>query len=183
MLADQIRLGIFLAFGLLTIASAMVVAFSKRIVHAVFALLFTFMGVAGLYGLLRADFLAGAQVMIYVGGILVLLLFGVMLTHKIQSVGLKNPSFQRGPAGAICIVLLGLLLFVIYKTPWHLASRPLDAPTAPLIGRHLMGDFLLPFEVVSFILFAVLVGAAMIARVEKGPRGQGASRRGSEVGR
>jgi len=175
MLADEIRLGVFLAFGLLTIASAMVVAFARRIVYSVFALLFTFFGVAGLYALMRADFLAATQVMIYVGGILVLLLFGVMLTHKISSVDLKSASIQRVPASVICLVLLGLLLVVIYKTPWPQVVVPLDAPTAPQIGRHLMGDFLLPFEVISFLLFAVLVGAALMARSDKGghPSGEG----------
>jgi len=178
MLADEIRLAVFVAFGLLTIASAVVVAFARRIVYSVFALLFTFFGVAGLYALLQADFLAATQIMIYVGGILVLLLFGVMLTHKIASVDLKNPSFQRGPAAAICLVLLSLLLIVIWRTPWPVAPSPAGGPTAPQIGRHLMGDFLLPFEVISFLLFAVLVAAALMARSER--RG---SVQGGEVGR
>ncbi len=165
-MADEIRSGIFLAFALLTIASAAVVAFAKQIVHSVFALLFTFFGVAGLYVLLHADFLAATQVMIYVGGILVLLLFGVMLTHRIASVDLKSVSFQRLPAGAICIGLLALLLVVVYRTPWPVKALAPFAPTAKPIGRHLMTDFLLPFEVISVLLFAVLIGAAMIARSE-----------------
>lgn len=178
MLADQIRLGVFLAFGLLTVASAIVVAFARRIVYSVFALLFTFFGVAGLYALLQADFLAATQIMVYVGGILVLLLFGVMLTHKISSVDLKNPSFQRGPAAVICLVLLGLLLVVIWKTPWPIASSPVGGPTAQGIGRHLMGDFLLPFEVISFLLFAALVAAALMARSDRrGPAEEGEVRR------
>lgn len=165
-MSEEIRLGVFLAFGVLSVAAAAVVAFARTIIHSVFALLFAFFGVAGLYALLHADFLAAAQVMIYVGGILVLLLFGVMLTHKISSVDLKSPSFQRGPAAAVCLVLLGVLLFVIYKTPWPVVDRPPIHPTPPAIGRHLMTDFLLPFEVISILLFAVLVAAAMMARNE-----------------
>ena len=167
MLADQIRLGVFLAFSVLTIASAMVVSFGHRIVYSVFALLFTFFGVAGLYALLGADFLAATQVMIYVGGILVLLLFGVMLTHKVASVDLKSASIQRGPAAAICLALLALLLIVVWKTPWPIVANPQAGPTAARIGRHLMSDFLLPFEVISFLLFAVLVAAALMARSER----------------
>lgn len=178
MLADQIRLGVFMAFGVLTIASAMVVSFGQRIVYSVFALLFTFFGVAGLYALLAADFLAASQVMIYVGGILVLLLFGVMLTHKVASVELKSASIQRAPAAVICIVLLALLLVVIWKTPWPLVAKPLAGPTAPAIGKHLMSDFLLPFEVISFILFAVLVAAALMARSDRAGAVEG-----REVGR
>jgi NADH:ubiquinone oxidoreductase subunit 6 (subunit J) len=165
-MADEIRSGIFLAFALLTVASAVVVAFAKQIVHSVFALLFTFFGVAGLYVLLHADFLAATQVMIYVGGILVLLLFGVMLTHRIASVDLKSASFQRIPAGVICAGLLALLLVVVYRTPWPVKALTPFVPTAKPIGRHLMTDFLLPFEVISVLLFAVLIGAAMIARSE-----------------
>ncbi len=176
MLSDEIRLGVFLAFAAMTIVSAMVVAFARKIVYSVFALLFTFFGVAVLYGLLHADFLAGAQVMVYVGGILVLLLFGVMLTQKIASVDLKNPSFQRGPAAVICAVLLALLLVVIYRTPWPAAARPVDGPTTQIIGRHLMGDFLLPFEVISFLLFGVLVAAALMARSDRARRESEASR-------
>lgn len=166
-MSDEIRIAIFIAFGALTIVSAAIVAMARMIIHSVFALLFTFFGVAGLYVLLHADFLAATQVMIYVGGILVLLLFGVMLTHKIATVKLKSPSMQRGPAAVVCLGLLGVLLFVIYKTPWPIASaRQVAAPTAKPIGKLLMTDYLLPFEVISVLLFAVLVGAALTARSE-----------------
>lgn len=165
-MSSEIRLGTFLAFGALTLVSAAVVAFARRIVYSAFALLFTFFGVAGLYVLLSADFIAATQVMIYVGGILVLLLFGVMLTHKISSVDLKSPSFQRGPAAVICLILLGLLLVVIYRTPWPVRPLAPAAPTVRTIGRLLMTDFLLPFELISVLLFAVLIGAALTARGE-----------------
>jgi NADH-quinone oxidoreductase subunit J len=164
--SDEIRVGVFLAFGILTVGSAAAVAFAKAIIHSIFALLLAFFGVAGLYVLLHADFLAATQVMIYVGGILVLLLFGVMLTHRIASVNVKSASMQRIPAGLICGGLLVVLLFVIYKTPWPASPIAAAGPTAQPIGRLLMTDFLLPFEVISMLLFAVLVGAALIARGE-----------------
>jgi NADH:ubiquinone oxidoreductase subunit 6 (subunit J) len=72
---------------------------------------------------------------------------------------------QRGPAAIICLLLLALLLVVIYRTPWPSAA-PDVGPTAQPIGRLLMTDYLLPFEVISVLLFAVLVGAALIARRE-----------------
>ena len=80
---------VFYFFGVIVLASAWVVVSSRNIVYSAFALLFTFFGVAGLYVLLSADFLAVAQVLIYVGGILVLLLFGVMLTNKVVSVDMN----------------------------------------------------------------------------------------------
>ncbi|MBM3287161.1 MAG: NADH-quinone oxidoreductase subunit J [Candidatus Eisenbacteria bacterium] len=165
-MSDEIRVGAFLAFALLTVGAAIVVAFARAIIYSVFALLFAFMGVAGLYVLLHADFLAATQVMIYVGGILVLLLFGVMLTHKIVDVEFGSPSFQRLPAGLICLGMLALLLVIVYTTPWPIRPLAPGGPTTQQIGRYLMTDFLLPFEVISVLLFAVLVGAAAMARGE-----------------
>ena len=162
---EQIRLGVFAAFALITVASAFAVAMAGKIVHNVFALLFTFFGVAGLYALLLADFLASAQLLIYVGGILVLLLFGVMLTQKIGSVELRKVSVQRGPASLVCVALLGVLLFVVYTTHWPSAGAP-PQTTVDAIGVHLMTDYLLPFEVISILLLGVLVAAATIARKE-----------------
>ena len=165
-MSDEIRIAVFIVFGAITVFSAIIVATARMIVHSVFALLLTFFGVAGLYVLLHADFLAATQVMIYVGGILVLLLFGVMLTHRIASVKLKSASMQRGPAAIVCLGLLAVLLFVIYRTPWPVRSvQEVEATTKP-IGRLLMTDYLLPFEVISVLLFAVLVGAALMARRE-----------------
>ena len=165
-MSDEIRIAVFIVFGAITVFSAAIVATARMIVHSVFALLLTFFGVAGLYVLLRADFLAATQVMIYVGGILVLLLFGVMLTHRIASVKLKSASMQRAPAAIVCLGLLAVLLFVIYRTPWPIRSLEEAEATTKPIGRLLMTDYLLPFEVISVLLFAVLVGAALMARKE-----------------
>ena len=149
----------------MTLGSAFVVAFAGKIVHNVFALLFTFFGVAGLYVLLSADFLAGAQVLVYVGGILVLLLFGVMLTQRIQGVELKRVTVQTRAGRLVCVVLLGVLLAAIYLTRWPIREQAIEQTTAEL-GRHLMTDFVLPFELISILLLEVLVAAAMMARRE-----------------
>lgn len=156
-----------MAFGAVALVSAVVVATAPRIIHAVFALLFTFSGVAGLYVLLHADFVAAAQVMVYVGGILVLLLFGVMLTHRVTNVDLKGAAVQRVPAAVFCAALLGVLLVMIYATPWPVRELTGWEPTARRIGIHIMTDYLLPFEVVSILLLGVLMGAALLARAEK----------------
>ena len=89
---------VFYSFAVLTVGSAAVVVFSKSLIRSAFALLFTFFGVAALYAFLGADFLAAAQMVIYVGGILVLLLFGVMLTHKLYDLNLRSETFQFVPA-------------------------------------------------------------------------------------
>ena len=90
---------VFYVFAAVTVASAAIVVLARSLIYSAFALLFTFFGVAGLYVLLGADFLAATQLLVYVGGILVLLLFGVMLTHKLYDLDLRSEvtQFPRRP--------------------------------------------------------------------------------------
>src|SRR5258708_40188886 len=104
---------VFWLFALITVGSAAVVGLARSLIYSAFALLFTFFGVAGLYVLLGADFLAATQLLIYVGGILVLLLFGVMLTHKLYDLNLKTAATQFLPAAIICGGLFVLLAWPI----------------------------------------------------------------------
>ena len=176
---------VFYFFAALTVSSAAVVVFSKNLIHSAFALLFTFFGVAALYVFLGADFLAATQLLVYIGGILVLLLFGVMLTHKIYDLDLKSETTQF-PLG----LLISLCLFVILAVPaiprpgfwkfwwpdrgglipstqWAIGSGRLPAPTTAEIGQLFLGRYLLPFEVASILLLVALIGAAMIVRRKK----------------
>src|SRR5258708_2565061 len=100
---------VFWVLALLTCASALMVALSPKLIHSVFGLFFCFVGTAGLYVLLGADFLAAAQVIIYIGGILVLMIFGVMLTNRFEGGQLPNPFTHELAAGLICLGLLFLL--------------------------------------------------------------------------
>src|SRR5436189_5512414 len=105
---------IFYFFAILTVASAAIVVFSRSLIYSAFALLFTFFGVAALYVFLGADFLAATQLVIYVGGILILLLFGVMLTHKLYDLDLRTETFQFFPGllvtSAVFLTLGGVML-------------------------------------------------------------------------
>ena len=120
----------FWLFALTSCGSAMVVAVSPRLFHSVFALFFCFFGVAGLYAILGADFLAAVQVIVYIGGILVLLIFGVMVTNRHSQHHLPNPfSPGRFPGVApwkLSTVLCGLTLILILTTPawWKAMGRP-----------------------------------------------------------
>src|SRR5512138_3238062 len=100
---------IFYFFALVTVGSAAVVVFSRNIIYSAFSLLFTFFGVAGLYVLLSADFLAVTQLLIYVGGILVLLLFGVTLTTKLVSVDMQTGTLRSLPASILFAMTAGCL--------------------------------------------------------------------------
>jgi NADH-quinone oxidoreductase subunit J len=158
---------VFYVFALITVVSAFIVVFSRNIVYSAFSLLFTFFGVAGLYVLLNADFLAVTQLLIYVGGILILLLFGVMLTTKVIDVRMRTGVLQTIPAVILVAGLAGVLCGVFYVSDWKRAPLPELKSTAPRLGEMLMTTYLLPFEVASIVLLVALVGAAMIARREK----------------
>ncbi len=153
----------FWVFAMVTVASAAVVVMARTLIYSAFALLFTFFGVAGLYVMLGADFLAAVQLLIYVGGILVLLLFGVMLTHKIYDLDLQSETTQLAPGLIVAIGLFVILSATAVRTQWVATPRP-PAPTTEAIGRLFLGQYLLPFEAASILLLVALVGAAMIVR-------------------
>jgi NADH-quinone oxidoreductase subunit J len=158
---------IFYAFALLTVGSAAIVVFANRLIYAVFALLFTLFGVAGIYVFLGADFLAGAQVLIYVGGILILLLFGVMLTNRIYDLRILSERVQFVPSVIVIGAGFALLVLVILRTAWPMAAgSPVESTTAQ-IGTELMTRYLLPFEVAGMLLLAALLGASMLAGRDK----------------
>ena len=158
---------VFYVFAAITVLSAAVVVLARSLIYCAFALLFTFFGVAGLYVLLGADFLAATQLLIYVGGILVLLLFGVMLTHKLYDLDLRSEVTQF-PAGIIVAGgLFAILAATALRTRWATgAGRPPSATTAE-IGHLFMTQYLLPFEAASILLLVALMGAAMIVRRKK----------------
>src|SRR5512137_65105 len=114
---------VFFVFAFITVVSGFIVVFSKNIIYSAFSLLFTFFGVAGLYVLLQADFLAVTQILIYVGGILVLLLFGVMLTNKVVNVELKTGTIHTIPALLLAAVVAGSLAGLFYST-WNEVPAP-----------------------------------------------------------
>lgn len=161
---------IFYAFAILTIVSAVGVVFSRSIVYAAFSLLFAFFGVAALYVLLTADFIAITQILLYVGGILVLIVFGIMLTSRANSVEIKKGLLSVAPAVVVAGIIAGTLIGVLTTTKWPTNNPSPFADTARPIGTLLMTRFVLPFELASILLLVALVGAVIIARREKGRR-------------
>lgn len=161
-LSDQV----FFAFATLAVLGAAGVAFSRNLVYSAFALLASLFGVAALFAWLSADYLAITQVIVYVGGILVLFLFAVMLTHKITDVKDSNPLIGVVPAAAVTFGLLFLLGYVAVKTPWKLLPDPLYRETTGAIGNLFLTTYLLPFEILSVLILGALVGAVIMARKE-----------------
>ncbi len=158
------QLAIFYILAAFTVWAAAVVVLGKNIVRAAVALIFAFCGMAGLYLLLDAEFLAAVQVLIYVGGITILLLFAIMLTSRISSTAVRVINDQ---AILSAIAAAGLLVGLIYAATRGIPamSGPPQLPeTAPFLGRALLTTYVLPFEVVSILLLAGMVGAIILAR-------------------
>lgn len=157
---------IFALIAAVTVGSAMMVAFSRNIIYSAFSLLGTFAGVAGLYVFLGADFVAAVQLLIYVGGILVLILFAVMLTHRITDVQITNRAAGRIPALIVIAVFVYLLVQAVRETPWAKAKQIVYAATTSSIGDLFLDSYLLPFELASLVLLAAMIGAVVISRKE-----------------
>ena len=157
---------LFVPIAAFTVAGAAGVAFSRNIVYAAFSLLATFVGMVGLFAFLSADFLAAVQLMVYVGGILVLILFAVMLTNKISEVKSSNPSSNILLGGLVLLGLLSVLLIALLGHNWPVRDPGPFKPTAEMIGDAFLGPYLLPFEVAGIMLLAALLAAVVIARKE-----------------
>ena len=157
-----------LLFALLSsvvVASALWVVISKNLIHAAVSLLVTLFGIAGLYVFLYADFIAATQIMVYVGGILVLIIFGVMLTNKIDKPSIATSSRNQLIGMIVSSLIFAFQMAVIFKTNWK-SSDVLDSSeeTVRQIGELLLTTYLLPFEIASVLLLSALVGSALLSR-------------------
>ncbi len=160
---------VFLVLCVATICGALLTLWSRYVVHAAFGLMISLLGVAGFYLLLGSDFLAVTQVVVYVGGVVVLYLFGVMLTPP----DLEERSKKRiAVVGGIAVVALIGLLRSVFQLSAHWRDMSLagtkegEPGLIDSVGRSFLESdrFLLPFEVASVLLLVALVGAVFLAR-------------------
>ncbi|MGF1490950.1 MAG: NADH-quinone oxidoreductase subunit J [Microcoleaceae cyanobacterium] len=158
------------SFGILTLTAlgaALGVVLLRNIVYSAFLLGAVFMSIAGMYLLLNADFVAAAQVLIYVGSVNVLILFGIMLVNKRQDFRVLPKAWIRKVAtGIVCVGLFALLGSMVLSTPWSVQPvvTAVGGSSIVTIGQHFFSDFLLPFELASVFLLMAMVGAIVLAR-------------------
>ncbi|MGH7916742.1 MAG: NADH-quinone oxidoreductase subunit J family protein [Candidatus Binataceae bacterium] len=164
MIAAQV---VFYLLAILIVMSALITAFSRNIVYSAFALLGAFLGVVGIYVMLAADFVAMVQLLVYIGGILVLTIFAVMLTQGIADVNVSNRTVGMGAGLAVTIIAGAVMLTAIFSTHWYQGGIPTNpTPTTTAIGNAFLGQYALPFEIASLVLLAALIGAIVISRQE-----------------
>jgi NADH:ubiquinone oxidoreductase subunit 6 (subunit J) len=146
------------------IAAYMMVFRIKNLIRAALALTTVLGGVAMMYALLGADFLAVAQLVVYVGAVMVLIIFAIFMTPgQIDVPGLVGAG-QRIGALLTAAGVLVISVFVVWTTPWKMRDSLLDFPTAESLGGLMLTRYVLPFEIASILLTVALIGAIVIAR-------------------
>jgi NADH-quinone oxidoreductase subunit J len=145
--------------------AALFVISATNLVHAVLWLGVTLAGTAVLYAMLGASFLAGVQVLLYVGGVVTLMIFGVMLTRRHDGLIVRAERASRLRGGLVAAALFGVLAAAVARTelPAHAAGPP-DGVTTGALGISLLTTHVLAFELLSFLLLAAIIGAVVIAR-------------------
>ena len=152
----------FWVLSVVTVGAALMVVAVRNLIHAVLFLILSFIGVAGLYITLSADFVAITQILIYVGAISVLILFAVMLTPRAARDNAE--TFLQLP-GLVLAALVGVTVGAItLVTDWNEATRGPFSETAAAIGEALLDKYVLPFEIASVVLVAAMVGAIVLVR-------------------
>jgi len=167
-LAEGVQVVSFGVLAAMMLATALGVVLLNNIVYSAFLLGGVFISISGLYILLNAGFVAAAQILIYVGAVNVLILFGIMLVNKRQPfTPVRNAWVGQAATAAVCFGLFALLATTVLATPWAI-STAIPAGDAALveIGKHFFSDFLLPFELASVLLLMALIGAIVLARRE-----------------
>ena len=163
---------LFYLFGGMAGVSAVGLVISRNIVRSAVCLLFTLTGVAGLYFLLGAEFLAAVQLVVYAGGTLILIIFGVMLTSKSPFSRFEPKLVEVVLATVLALVLLVALVMAVrsYRfgpPPASATAPPAQGYPVDRLGQALLGDYLLPFEIASVLLLVVMIGAAYLAKARK----------------
>jgi NADH-quinone oxidoreductase subunit J len=158
----------FYFFAIMAIASAIAVITRRNAVHAALALIVTLLSLASFYLMLYAPFVAGVQVALYAGGIMVLFLFVIMLVNLEQNI--KEIQFNKQwMVGTVASLALGALLLFVYHKGYEIFPRNnfagmTEGQNTQQIGLWLYGPYMLPFEIASLLLLVAIVGAVVMAK-------------------
>ncbi|MEL6441419.1 MAG: NADH-quinone oxidoreductase subunit J [Cyanobacteria bacterium J06621_8] len=166
-LAEGVQIVTFGILATMMIVTALGVVLLPKIVHSAFLLAGVFVSISGLYILLNADFVAAAQILVYVGAVNVLILFAIMLVNKKEDYSeVPNRLIRKVATAVVCFGLFALLGTMVLATPWSISntSPAVVENTIVALGEHFFSDYLLPFELASVLLLMAMVGAIILAR-------------------
>ncbi len=157
----------FGAVAAMTLGGGVLTVALRNLFHAVLGLVVSLLGVAGVFLMLASEFVAVIHVLIYVGAIVTLFLFVIMLTHRIDSA--EEPQTNRQWLAALILGagLFAMAVSALLRAPWAVASPPVEAASVETLGREMLTTHVLAFEAVSLLLIVALVGAVTLARREE----------------
>ena len=162
-----VQIFIFVILTLITLGGALGVVSSRNLFHSALFLVLSFAGVVGYYILLNAGFLAGVQLMIYIGAIAILILFAIMLSRGLMAQRQSQRNEQWWIAALVTLLIFVVLAVMLWQVEWPVAdAQALAAPSTAIgqLGQALLGPYMIPFEVASVLLLVALVGAVILAR-------------------
>ena len=166
-IVEVIQNSSFFILAIISVISSFGVVFLTNLVWSAFLLGAVLLSVAGVYLLLNADFLAAAQILLYVGAINILILFAIMLVKNNFAGEKTTTNWVSFVKTIFPLGLFAVLYQAIKGTPWLTPPFFAVTNTVEVIGRHIFSDFLLPFELVSLLLLVALIGAVILARREQ----------------
>ncbi len=159
---------VFYAFGAALVASAVLSVTVRNIFHAALYLALALLAVAAIYITLGAYFLAALQIMVYVGAVVVLAIFVINLTRNLTGAPVSLSRRWMVPAALVSTLTICLTIIALLKAGTSAAPPPLEPDSTATLGRHLLGGYVLPFELVSVLLLSALIAAVAIVSKDRG---------------
>ena len=164
MMSDSLITVVFYIFAAITVASALGVVLLKNLVHAALYMIVSFIGVAVMYILLEAEFLAAVQVLVYAGAVAIIITFGLMLTRRINIKETSGFNRQKGLAALVVATLFGLMAYMFNNTSWNVQEAIPNVDVTRGISQLMFVDYVVAFETIALLLLIAMVGAIVIAK-------------------
>lgn len=156
---------VFYIIAAVAVLAGLGVVLSRDIVHSAMFLILALLMTAGVFVLLASEFLALVQILVYGGGITILVIFALMIT-QLRSARQALDGPQKPFAAAAALILIGAFAFMAFDTQWLGETEQITPISTEAISRSLFSDFLIPFEIVGFVLLVALIGAVVLARTD-----------------
>ena len=158
-------LALFVGLSVLTVFGTAIILLSKSVVHAAYALALVLLGVSGVYVLLNAELLAVVQILLYAGGVVILLAFGIMMTNRMKEGQVRSGTKNQALALIISLSLFGLFAYLIATSDFDTPVEYGEINQVEKIGISFLTDHIVAFELIAFVLLVALLGAAYLAKM------------------
>jgi NADH:ubiquinone oxidoreductase subunit 6 (subunit J) len=155
---------VFIVLSLVSLGAAVMVVTSRSLFRSALWLILAFFGIAAIFILLQAEFLAVVQVLIYVGAISTLIIFAIMLSSTVMDPKSQRFNEQWGVVAGFAVLLFVILLALLTRVQWPIAMEPVPPDAIARLGEAFVGPYVVPFEVASVLLVVAMIGAIIIAR-------------------